>query len=304
MITTQAQMRKYGTTADAEKRESITSLNCGSILSCILLPMLVFISVSYIRSSDLRYDNGADAPALSLIISLLILVAVFSLCVPIWSSTNKTQGRILTFYFLSCLLAWVVGFISADFNYHTYTKPYLDMTNLNTYPHVNPSVYYSQQFMDAAVLEFVPQSHIDVSKSYGFKNGNVYCVAPIVGPDAPSKEAGIGKKDYDFWAVGINCCSAHRANFHCGEYSNPKANKGLRLMRQDYKNYFRLAVQGAAASYNIKANQPMFMYWMEHPSDEIHAYMTDGSKYFLHGVLGYLALQSLMTVIAVFRFLK
>ena len=39
---------------------------------------------------------------------------------------------------------------------------------------------------------------------------------------------------YDFWAVGVNCCGA-AADFKCGEFSNPKAHAGLRLMSDEQR---------------------------------------------------------------------
>jgi hypothetical protein len=220
------------------------------------------------------------------------------MCAPIWTNSSTIRRRLFAFYWFSCTLAWVLGFLGGDYNFEKHFKPYFDIKNLNTYPHVNPSVYYAQQYMDAAVIEFVPGSHLDVSKSYGFKNGNVYCVAPIVGPEAPKDNfTGIGKDDYDFWAVGMNCCSGHRPDYHCGDYSNPRARNGLRLMPAEEHQYFKLAVQAAQAAHNIKAKQPMFMYWTEYPADEIHALVEDGWKHLTHWVFAFALFQLILTIL-------
>merc|ERR1719310_1515840 len=124
--------------------------------------------------------------------------------------------------------------------------------------------------MDAGQVEFVPGTHLDLSLSYGFKMGDTFCIAPIVGPNQTT-----GKKDgkrYDFWAIGLNCCSGHAPDFHCGEFQNPKAIRGLRLMDDDKRNMHRLAVKKAQAAFNLKVSQPIFFNWLADPAAEIGAY--------------------------------
>merc|ERR1719253_978720 len=114
--------------------------------------------------------------------------------------------------------------------------------------------------MDAATMAFVPGTQLNLSLSFGFHNADTYCIAPIVTPpiedgsgantssangsSANSSDSAVTThKDetpnYDFWAVGLNCCSGHSADFTCGEFSNPNARSGLRMMRDDLRNYFR-----------------------------------------------------------------
>merc|ERR1740129_702615 len=134
----------------------------------------------------------------------------------------------------------------------------------------------------------------------GFKNLDTYCVAPVVSAtngtaSSPSTaSATAATPEYDFWAVGINCCSGHMPDFHCGEFYNSNARSGLRLMRDDQRAYFRLAVQQAEAAYNIQATHPLFLYWMQDPSTEVSAYQDDAYKYLLIGVGAFFGTQLIL----------
>lgn len=217
---------------------------------------------------------------------------VFVDCLQIWQSWQR-GSRSAMLVCLGVLMATLIGFTWGDHIHTRFIMPHEDLVNLNNYPSVDPGKYTGQQLMDAGQIEFVAGSRLDLSKSIGFKNEDIYCVAPIVGPDQSGGNAS-KLATYDFWAVGTNCCSGHAPDYHCGEFNNPSAHKGLRLMRDDTRNFFRLAVQEASAAYNIEANHPVFMYWMTNPASEVNAYKEDGYNAFYIGVgffgLGMLAL--------------
>lgn len=184
---------------------------------------------------------------------VLFVICVLVICLQIWQSWQRSSrsGMLVC---LCILMAMLIGFMWGDHIHTRFIRPYDDLVNLNNYPSVHPGQYTGQQLMDAGQIDFVAGSHLDLSKSIGFKNEDIYCVAPIVGPGQNAGNA----TTYDFWAVGTNCCSGHAADYHCGEFNNPSAHKGLRLMRDDTRNFFRLAVQEATAAYNIEAKPPSF----------------------------------------------
>lgn len=99
-------------------------------------------------------------------------------------------------------------------------QPYYDIENLNTYPSINPAQEKGQQYMDAGRVYFADGTHLDKDFAHAFMNLDLYCVAPIVNGDDPLET-------YDFWAVGINCCSGVSPDFRCGEFNNPHARAGL-----------------------------------------------------------------------------
>eukprot|EP00971_Amphidinium_carterae_P319764 6355726-Amphidinium_carterae.1 len=131
--------------------------------------------------------------------------------------TPKTWS---SFIAVSCLVGWALGLAVGDFIYGVHTRRGYEMQTLNTYPNVDPSEKSGQEVMDAGRIIFQVGTRLDLKRSMGFKNGQVYCVAPIV---TPGKEP----FSYDFWAVGTDCCSGLVSDFHCGEDSNPKASAGV-----------------------------------------------------------------------------
>lgn len=136
--------------------------------------------------------------------------------------------------------------------------------------------------MDAGAMYFAFGSYVDTSKAMSFGDSPSYCVAPIT----------IGTTQmvyYDFWAVGINCCkglpdgsTAPKAgvapNYYCGQYNNPRARAGLRMMDDSKRPYYHLAVQQAKAAYGFTVTHPLFFYWMQDPINGNQGYSA-GSYY-------------------------
>jgi len=202
-----------------------------------------------------------------------------------------------TYAALSFLLATILACAFGDMNFWYNMQPFYDIENLNTYPSVNPAREKGAQLMDAGRVYFADGAGLDPKKAMGFKNLDLYCVAPIVHGQEQLAS-------YDFWAVGINCCSGVSSDFRCGEFNNPHARSGLRLMRDDQRPFFRLAVQQAEAAYNLKATHPLFFYWMQDPVAEMNSYRDDGFKYYLLGVFTYFAFNLFCVVCAVIGFSK
>lgn len=207
----------------------------------------------------------------------------------------------IIFMFITMALALMLGTSLGYMNFWTFMQPYYDLTNLSHYTGVNPATMRGQQLMDAGQVTFAEGAQLDLSKSMGFQNLDTYCVAPITF----SNEGGsLPLASYDFWAVGLDCCSGNNADFHCGEFNNPNALSGLRLMNDNQRSFYRLAVQQAEAAYNVRATHPLFFYWMENPTNEVTAYKEDGYKYYFLGMVGHFFFQLAGVVTAVSCFSK
>merc|ERR1719229_1793030 len=112
----------------------------------------------------------------------------------------------------------------------------------------------------------------------GFKNLDTYCVAPVT-------VRGVPLASYEFWAVGLGCCSSGAADFHCGDYGHPSAHSGLRLLREDQADYFRLAVRMAESAYGIKTRRPLFFLWTRDAEQAMDTFRDEGYKYYVIGML-------------------
>jgi len=258
------------------------------------LPWLLFAMVYTFEFLPLHYQTP-QVVNLLVMASVLICVGLFAVALNAWR--KRFEGVDSFWYFfiaVTATFAVASGFVAGLKNFEDNMVPYMDVSNLNVYTGIDPSKYTGAQLMDAGVVSFTAGSTLGVPKSMGFKNLETYCVAPII------SNASAKPDTYDFWAVGLNCCSGHLADFHCGEFSNPSAVSGVRLMREDYRKYFRLAVQQAEAAYNIKAEHPVFFYWLQDPSSEITAYQEDAYRIFLLGLGVSVGVQLVLVAIGLF----
>merc|ERR1719377_45962 len=265
-------------------------MNLVAICFNIFLPWFVFSAIYAVLSFSFHYQH----PTAAWCVFGAGVVAVF-ISFAMWYRA-KRKDKELTWYIFSTLAVVLAGVVG-DMNFWYNMQPFYDIENLNTYPNVNPTKEKGQQLMDAGRVYFTSGARLNNKFAMGFKNLDLYCVAPIVVGDEAIAS-------YDFWAVGLNCCSGVASDFRCGEFNNLHARSGLRLMRDDQRPFFRLAVQQAEAAYNIKATHPLFFYWMQDPVAEMNSYRDDGFKYYLLGIFTHFAFNLFCVVCAVVGFSK
>jgi len=253
--------------------------NGSALWVAVLLPWALFAAVFAVMSFSQQYSNPwFDSGRLNIAVNVLVLsvVLVFGwLALAAWQQKSQSRGSPEptwhTFLFGTIVLAWLLALAMGGYNFDMNVTVFNQVNSLNSYKGVDPSRVDGQRMMDAGTLEFVAGTRLDVSRSMGFKNGVIYCVAPIVIGDTPPAT-------YDFWAIGTGCCSEHSADFACGEYDNSNARSGLRLTSS--KEYYALAVEMAEATYGVKASNPVFLTWMQDPDVEVSQYWTDALRFF------------------------
>lgn len=284
---------KYGSADALNGPGKRRRLNLVAICTNLFLPWFVFCGIFSLMSFSVHYNAAAAAKASIVVgLGLAAIAGVFG-----YRAKQRDADPVwYNFACLALLVATVVSGIVGDMNYWYNMHVFYDLENLNTYPSVNVDVEKGQQLMDAGRVYFSDGTGIDMQKSIGFKNDDLYCVTPITN----------GKKlaSYDFWAVGINCCSGVSSDFRCGEYNNPHARAGLRMMRDEQRPFFRLAVQQAEAAYNIKSTHPLFFYWLQDPIAEMNSYRDDGFKYYLLGIFAHFAFNAFCVGCATIGFSK
>jgi hypothetical protein len=290
-------------------------LNIVAILISLFVPWLLFCAMFWTMSFYLHYERYFLCYFIVFLgLCVVAVTGMLALKAIKHKKNANTQNSFLTggnvtaheptwliVLFASCVLAWIVGVVAGDLNYFNHMEPYYDVQNLREYHDVQPAHTRGAQIMDAGRIFFSRDTKLDLSRSMGFKNLDIYCVAPIV-----SGTKGLDPMivSYDFWAVGLNCCSGNHPDFHCGEFNNVKARGGLRLMRDDQRAFYRLAVQQAEAEHTIRADHPLFFEWMQDPDAEVVSYQEEGYKYFLIGIFTYFMLQLFIVVVCCLMFSK
>eukprot|EP00930_Biecheleria_cincta_P087999 TRINITY_DN77241_c0_g1_i1.p1 TRINITY_DN77241_c0_g1~~TRINITY_DN77241_c0_g1_i1.p1 ORF type:complete len:309 (-),score=38.68 TRINITY_DN77241_c0_g1_i1:155-1081(-) len=234
-------------------------MNLIAILVNLLVPWVYFCFVCWAWSYWPHYEVPIFACCCSVGVGLMI--AGFSCYLAYQCKAAQTDPKWYSFFAFAMIAAALFATLLGDMNFKSYMEAVYDQKSMMSYPNINPAETHGQQMMDAGRMFFTEGSGLDLRKSMSFKNSDTYCVAPIVsGEDQLAS--------YDYWAVGVNCCEGQNPRFKCGEYFNRHARAGLRLtgvVNDERRPFYRLAVQQAEAAYNIRAEHPMFFYWVQDP---------------------------------------
>eukprot|EP00929_Paragymnodinium_shiwhaense_P008116 TRINITY_DN112051_c0_g1_i1.p1 TRINITY_DN112051_c0_g1~~TRINITY_DN112051_c0_g1_i1.p1 ORF type:complete len:326 (+),score=69.97 TRINITY_DN112051_c0_g1_i1:92-1069(+) len=281
--------------------ETRRRLNFAAVGINLLVPWLLYLVVSALVGFSMPVNQPVLFHALLLACSVFVVCTGY-FCYHSWRLKAHGGGgggppTWAAFLFLSSVMAFWLAYGVGSWSFSSNMAPYLEIMNLNAYPSVDPKNYTGQQMMDMGQVTFSQGSHIDVSKAMGFRSFDTYCVAPVV--------TGSGEMSvYDFWAVGINCCESRGDGYNCGEFSNAKARSGLRLMRDDLRSFFRLAVKQAEAEHKIQTQQPVFLYWMEDTAAELQAYTQAALSSWIAGAIIYFCAQTVLVAAATVAFAK
>jgi len=277
-------------------------INCIPALNALFLPWVTFLIVFSLSSFYFHYTM----PFVVMCANSAITVIALTFAYLGFKNTSVPPARAFyqMYMGLTIVCAVCLGWLLGDLNFWFNMQPAYNVDHLATYTNVNPSTHTSRdgqvvptrgkRYQDAGKIYFAHNAVIDYNRSMSFKMGDLYCVAPIIDPSC-KKNCG-----YDFWAVGMNCCAEDVADFRCGEYKNPAAKSGLRLMHNEQRPNFRLAVLEAEGVHKIVSTHPVFFYWLHDPVKELSHIKKKGFKefvllmivsFFLSALAAYLSLK-------------
>eukprot|EP00440_Ansanella_granifera_P075076 gb/GFBE01081476.1/.p1 GENE.gb/GFBE01081476.1/~~gb/GFBE01081476.1/.p1 ORF type:complete len:295 (+),score=50.75 gb/GFBE01081476.1/:1-885(+) len=186
-----------------------------------------------------------------------IVVAAFAVCAAqVRPEQHRQDSQSHSATVMSCL-AGISGSSAFGFvAYAAFYSKYWASHDSHAYANVLPSEA-AAGYADAGKLIFAEEARIDVSRAMGYKDGTVYCVAPIL------DDSDAGK--IQFWAVGQDCCGP-RGSFSCDDAWDQKAHAGMVLPQRSRQPQYALAVKQAEAAYGVKsASEPVFVSWVVDP---------------------------------------
>jgi hypothetical protein len=159
--------------------------------------------------------------------------------------------------------------------FQTYTKSYEIYRGSPFYANVPPGINPGAH-RDAGAIQFASGSYVDIAHSIGVRNGDLFCVAPILHPQSNGFSG--------FWAAGTNCCKS-RGTFNCGPVHNEMVRSGLVVLDENYfaddeiPEYTK-AAQEAASQFAISMpDKPIFVRWSANIQEDKSQYLHDAAHF-------------------------
>lgn len=215
--------------------------------SIIIVPWLVCAAICFMFAVVYHSSPGA--------VWFVILVGLVACMYTVHNDLQKDyrqHGLVDSSVAHLCLVGILLATISGVVAYRSFYSMYWLSHNSHSYVNVLPSEA-AAAYGDAGKLIFSEDARLVVSKALGYKDGLVYCIAPIQ-DDADGK--------IQFWAAGQDCCGA-RGSFSCDDAWDSKAHAGVVLPPE--AGYLE-AVHQAEAAFGLEAaKEPVFVRWVVDP---------------------------------------
>jgi len=272
-------------------------LNCVAILLAIVVPVAFFLATLCLMCFQFHYSHP-DTSCLFILMLFFVVLVIGAAATHVHRKQIANGERSWwSFIFATSMVAVFAGCLSGYVNYSWNTKAYYDYISLRKTVGVEPGQHQGQQLLDAGEIDFKVGTQINRNMSMAFHKSRTFCVAPIVPGDAAPLAS------YDFWAVGMDCCSSRPGDFSCGPVYTSWASAalpaaGLRVMDDSEIAGYTLALESASAAYNIQSSHAIFLYMQSKPGEtpymRIKGYFTRGRTFAMIACFAYLLVQSVL----------
>mmetsp|Transcript_62979 Transcript_62979/g.147854 ORF Transcript_62979/g.147854 Transcript_62979/m.147854 type:complete len:324 (+) Transcript_62979:146-1117(+) len=264
----QASMKSYRSAdvlprpTSMQKGQGIDLSQLSKAVLNIVAPPSIFLLVASLLSFSWHFQLGTATWILAALSLIPFYLAYRSERRALQYRMDRSWPRLSKFLFF---VAAAGGMMFGGLNYMYYAWPSYSLDGLRTYKDIDATEASGSRLMDAGRVVFAHGSRVLTDLAMSYTEGETYCVAPIT-TNRGTKTQDIRLGRFDMWAVGVGCCSPGQSNFHCGDFANPRAREGLRLVDDSQLHFFQLAVQQAEAAYNLEVGKPMFFTWVEDSS--------------------------------------
>jgi len=278
-----------------------------NLFDCMFWPALLFGYVYYWSFGSWRYYNWKAALICGPLVGLVVCLWVSSVARLVFKHNMPARAKLAN---AACLwLGLLGGWYGGDQNFGHNMINHFTYQDSVSYMDIDPAVSKGQSYMDAGQVYFKEGTSVSKNDMVSFRSRTNFCAAPIVGQplrnqkgllevemegDAVIPQSGT----VDFWAVGTDCCDQSTREFTCGQAANPRARSGMRMIREDFRPYYLLAVQEwtarmcptsgedntaaglakAAPLICLPARHPLFFTWVEDPVEEVNNFYIKAMK--------------------------
>mmetsp|Transcript_46342 Transcript_46342/g.110336 ORF Transcript_46342/g.110336 Transcript_46342/m.110336 type:complete len:312 (+) Transcript_46342:79-1014(+) len=244
------------------------------VVVCAIVSIVTFYIVFWCSSFQYRFENKYMSMVFGpfLFLLLTIILAIYTQ----WWQKRGYRIRMYLNCIVLMLVATIAGYFLGDWNFWRTTAPYYTYMNMATYVNIDTGLDKGGAFMDAGRVFFKESTYVARNRALAFRNGDRYCIAPIIREPLLNQDGTNQLQTYsywvlpksgsvDWWAVGKNCCGEDGSDFKCGEVDSALARSGLRLLNDQERDNYLVAVEEWVGTTGLPSHHPLFFTWTKDP---------------------------------------
>jgi len=249
----------------------------------VLLPWVIFVYMSILWMVFRHYSFY-----LAELTTAVVATASLSLIL-LWHMGRRRSRVPLLPLGMLCFLATLAGIAAGNWGWQQYFRQYF-WFKIGSQPHATSAMTPAIIRADAGIIRFFnsptvtgygvnvtfaanathsyANSNVDPERGAGYHDGDTYCVAPVL--NSVLAEAALKRVNY--WAVGINCCSA-LGSFYCDDSRKHGGKYGMVLVDHGFpcpgcnKAQFKEAIRMAEAAHGlVSAPGALYVRWVQSPA--------------------------------------